>query len=674
MKDESLPLSSPHTPPTLASLNRTTPPVAAGGEATDIAFEGELFRALIEKGTDGIALCNADANITYISPSTKQILGYEIDEMLGHSPWEYMHPDDLQRMQMVFLDIVSTSGNVGKAEWRKRHKDGSYRWLEGVGTNLLDDPAVNAVVVNFRDITEKKAMQEALRESEQRFKAVADSAPVMIWIAGTDKHCNFYNKGWLEFRGNTMAEELAASRKESIHPDDFDRCLNIYLPSFDARKEFHMEYRLLRHDGEYRWISDHGVPRYASDGSFIGYIGSSIDITDRKAAAEQLERIVASRTAELREQKDFVEKIIDSSMDIISVVDADGRYLAVNKQTEEVSGKKREEMIGKNVFDIFPDLAGTETEANLILALRGQFVHTLMHRSKVNNRIYENFYVPIEIGDNVGACLIISHDNTFAIEVAEKLRETNRLLEERNKDLARSNSDLEQFAYIASHDLQEPLRKIRMFSDRLQEHLAGENAAIPYLHKIISGAERMSDLISDLLNYSRLSHPDETFSKTDLNAVLKKIIADFDVTAQEKKASIVVGKLPKLEAITLQMQQLFHNLISNSLKFSRDGAPPEIQISSRQLTVPDEIELHGLDAKRSYVMIDVRDNGIGFDEEYAEKIFIIFQRLNSKQDYKGTGIGLAICKKIIDAHGGKIFAESQEGKGATFHVILPLKQ
>ena len=255
-----------------------------------------------------------------------------------------------------------------------------------------------------------------------------------------------------------------------------------------------------------------------------------------------------------------------------------------------------------------------------------------------------------------------------------RMKEAEAELQRQAVELKRSNRDLEQFAFVASHDLQEPLRKIRMFSGRLRETSDQfPDGTSQFLEKILSSSERMSDLINDLLAYSRLSHPEDNFVKTNLHEIAKKVIADFDIVIHEKNATITLEKLPTVDAIPLQMNQLFHNLISNSLKFTRDNVVPEVRIRSRLLT-PDELKAQRLHPKQRYCQIDIEDNGIGFEQEYAEKIFVIFQRLNGKQEYKGTGIGLAICKKIIDTHRGRIFAEGKEGNGAAFHIILPVAQ
>ncbi len=268
------------------------------------------------------------------------------------------------------------------------------------------------------------------------------------------------------------------------------------------------------------------------------------------------------------------------------------------------------------------------------------------------------------------------HDKKMEQEELEKkvMLRTHDLLEV-NKELQRSNSELQQFAYVASHDLQEPLRKIMTFSDRLRAY----DEQLPdtgkkYMEKITGSVQRMTVLIDDLLNFSRLGRSGQKFEPVDINEALKKVLTDFDVIIKEKKAAIYIDVQGIIEAIPVQMEQLFHNLVSNALKFSKDDVAPEITINSRPLSKDEMIQFAGLDEGKQYIKITVADNGIGFDSEFKEQIFVIFQRLNEMHRYPGTGIGLAICKKIVDNHCGKISASSIEGEGATFEIILPVKQ
>lgn len=238
--------------------------------------------------------------------------------------------------------------------------------------------------------------------------------------------------------------------------------------------------------------------------------------------------------------------------------------------------------------------------------------------------------------------------------------------------LNNSNRELEQFAYVASHDLQEPLRKISAFSELLNEQYKGklEEEGELYLERINSSSTRMRSLITDLLNYSRVSRPTET-EEVNLNSIVNTVKEDLEILIREKHAQVHHASLPVVKGNTSEFRQLFQNLISNSLKFSKPGTPPVITIVSENAQV-EEIErvpLH--DPNKTYVAIRFTDNGIGFEKEYAEKIFVIFQRLHGKDNYEGTGIGLAICKKITEKYGGTIFAQSTVGKGSVFTIVLP---
>jgi len=260
-------------------------------------------------------------------------------------------------------------------------------------------------------------------------------------------------------------------------------------------------------------------------------------------------------------------------------------------------------------------------------------------------------------------------------DLSEK-KQNEQLLRDKNLELERLNKNLEQFAYIASHDLQEPLRKIKTFTSLLMQRF---NDGLPdkakeLVNKIWSSSERMSLLIKDVLNFSRIAGSANMFIKTDLNQILNNILEDFDMLVLERGASIRVEFLPSIEAIPLQINQLFYNLIGNALKFSKEGRPPVITISSRTL-LPEEAAKHaGLNRQLSYAEISFKDNGIGFEQQFAEQIFSIFERLNSQHQYSGTGIGLALCRKIAEQHQGRIHAEAEESNGATFYVLLPLKQ
>ncbi len=257
----------------------------------------------------------------------------------------------------------------------------------------------------------------------------------------------------------------------------------------------------------------------------------------------------------------------------------------------------------------------------------------------------------------------------------ETLTAKNEELSRANEELIRSNQELSQYAYVASHDLQEPLRKIRIFSDILatNSQLSGKDRFLA--GKINKAAERMSVLIRDLLSYSKLIKTEVEFEQVDLQEILKAVLNDFEVSIQEKKAVIAYPDLPVITAVRLQMNQLFFNLVGNAMKFTPPGEAPRIEIDIQNLdAAAAKKQLQHYDPSLSYIKLTFRDHGIGFENKHAETIFKAFERLNTRNAYQGSGIGLALCRRIVQNHRGHLYAHSEPGKGSSFHIILPTTQ
>ncbi|MEP6645541.1 MAG: ATP-binding protein [Saprospiraceae bacterium] len=379
---------------------------------------------------------------------------------------------------------------------------------------------------------------------------------------------------------------------------------------------------------------------------------------------QNLEQKVEERTNELQHQKEFVETIINASVDLVAVFDVNLNYIMINKRTRDYYSRDNEELIGRNLLEIFPQVENSRMHSGLVSALKGKPVHDPKYKSTVLNRTYENYYIPLkDVNECVYGALTIGHDITGIVEASEKLEKVNA-------ELLKSNRDLEQFAYVASHDLQEPLRKIQTFTQMLKETEDKEQIS-RYQDKINQSSTRMKDLISDMLNFSRISNSEDAFVQTDLNIILQNLIIDFELLLKETNAVIHYPHLPSVPGVPLQLSQLFANIINNSLKYS--DKQPVIDIASVMMSTSELEKFPKLNKENKYCMLQFRDNGIGFEPQYSEQIFAIFQRLHGKQTYSGTGIGLALCKKIAENHHGIIYAEGDPGVGATFTIILPMQ-
>jgi PAS domain S-box-containing protein len=388
-----------------------------------------------------------------------------------------------------------------------------------------------------------------------------------------------------------------------------------------------------------------------------------------------LRDIAVRRRAEeaLAEEHNLLRGVMDAMPEQVFVTDRTGCFIIDNISHRNFIGVKlSREVEGKTPADFFPAAVAAEmVKDNKEIMESGQPVihqEDLVIRGEGEVTWIATTKVPLH--DVEGRCIGlvgVSSDISVRKEAEERLRLAA-------EQLRRSNLELQEFASVASHDLQEPLRKIQAFGDRLRVKCAGalgENG-LDYLERMQDAARRMQILLHDLLTLSRVTSKAQPFERLDLRKVVEDVVSDLEVRIEQTGALVEVGFLPVIDADAGQMRQLLQNLISNALKFQRPGTKPEVIISAKVLDNAES--LPGAMPGEEICQIMVRDNGIGFDERYLDRIFQVFQRLHSRSDYEGTGIGLAVCRKIADRHGGTISAKSAEGEGATFIVTLPVKQ
>jgi two-component system CheB/CheR fusion protein len=404
-------------------------------------------------------------------------------------------------------------------------------------------------------------------------------------------------------------------------------------------------------------------PYIRQDKSSDGVVINFIDITEVRNLSSIVEGVFDSSTNAIVAKK----AVRNTNNEII-----DFEYIATNKAAEGMLGIKTGQLYKGNIFKIFPrDEQFFRRYANVVAT--GE-TDRFEFYNPVHNRWYE--VVAVKMMDGLVTTFSdITQKKNAADQIAqnyEDLKIASIRLQETNYRLEQSNMDLLQFASVASHDLKEPLRKIQTFGNLLYSKIEKkiEPTEKNYLDKIVSSSNRMQALIEDVLTLSKLSNTDIPFVKTDIYSVIRHIVDDLEIAIREKGTEIHIDHMSVIEAVPGQIHQLFQNLISNALKFN-ESPKPVIRIEERPVALQD-IDTFEIQADE-YIAIHVKDNGIGFDDRYKEKIFGIFQRLHNNH-YQGTGIGLAICKKIVDNHHGFIRAESSEGKGATFIILLPREQ
>ncbi|HEY9361706.1 MAG TPA: ATP-binding protein, partial [Chitinophagaceae bacterium] len=393
-------------------------------------------------------------------------------------------------------------------------------------------------------------------------------------------------------------------------------------------------------------------------------IGTLHDVTAEKKLHNQYQE----RTA-------LAEMLIENSVDMISAFDINLNFIAWNKKCEEHYKLKKDKVIGKHILEVFPHYASKQIMQQLEKAKKGKSIQYKNRHFQAANEYYESYIIPLQHSPgHVFGILLITHDITEIKKSSARLNELNQVLQQKNEEFERSNQELASFSYVASHDLQEPLRKIQTFSHRIQEKefeglsLQGKE----YLTRMAAAAERMQALIEDLLTFSRTNTGPRIFKKTDLNKMMEQIISDLKDNIEEKSAVVEYKKLPFVPVISFQFKQMMENLILNSLKYHKKNQPPRIKIKAASVKGSLITEWEA-DKNKNYHVIEVVDEGIGFEQEYSAKIFELFQRLHGKSEYPGTGLGLAICKKIIQNHKGYITAKGEPGKGATFTIYLPDK-
>ncbi|MGE5352635.1 MAG: PAS domain S-box protein [Acidobacteriota bacterium] len=671
--------------------------------------ENQLINAL-RYFPQPVMLRAEDEEVIMVNDAWTEASGYSLEDIPTISDWAAKAYRDRQYAMIANIsDVFNKMGKVAFGEHMIFNKKGEKRiWeLSAAQFGYLPDGR-RAVITTAVDITERKRYEEAVRESEERFRKTFEFASAGIAHTLPDGTWLRMNPRYSELLGYSQSELQNLSYLDVTHPDDRQKELENKRKLLSGElRYFSMEKRYIRKDGSIQWVLLNCSLASEFSTNLVYYVSVVEDLTHHKQVEQelQLRRIRAEQLAAISKALSEVEidpqAVIETGVKYASeflenpagirlisddgsfspfssVFHSDGEVMSVLKEMASGIDQYAEEgIIGQAIrrgSSVLVDDINRRMDS--LIEAAPEF-RSYIEKLEAGSLLA----VPLKVDEKVYGVLVVlrkrknrnisKEDVDFVEEIAGRIAQriaNARLYKEKLQEieirrrteemLKRSNSDLEQFAYVASHDLQEPIRMIRSYVKLLENKYNNklDKKAEDYMAFISDGALRMQQLVSDLLQYSRISTKAQVFEAVDCNIVLSDVLTDLKLRIQEENALVEFKDLPVVTGEKTQLRQLFQNLIQNALKFKGEKKP-EIRI--------------GAEREGRFWQFYVSDNGIGIEKEFYDRIFVIFQRLHEREKYPGTGIGLAMCKKIVERHSGKIWVESQPGKGTTFYFTLP---
>jgi PAS domain S-box-containing protein len=507
--------------------------------------------------------------------------------------------------------------------------------------------AAGAGWIVCHDIAARGLAEEALREGEERFRTMANNISQLAWMADEQGSIFWYNQRWFDYSGTTLEEMAGWGWQKVLPPDHVQRVVDKISRCFRNGEVWEDTFPLRGRDGNYRWFLSRAVPIRDSEGKVLRWFGTNTDIS-------------ASREAEkhLAQMESRYRGLLEAAPDAMVVVNPSGEVVLLNVQAEKQFGYRRDELVGQKVKNIIPEgfaerliADGTRSAADALAQRIGTGIELSGRRKDGSEFPIEIMLSPLESTEGI---LV-----TAAIRDISERKKSEEQLVKTVGELKRSNEELQQFAYVSSHDLQEPLRMVASYTQLLAKRYKGrlDSDADEFIAYAVDGCHRMQGLIQDLLAYSRVGTNGKALREISGDDVLKEALTNLRTTIEASGTVVTHDSLPVITTDDAQLALVFQNLIGNAIKY-RSAAVPHVHVSATKNGGQEWI-------------FSVRDNGLGIDPQYFERIFILFQRLHGRNEFEGTGIGLAICKKIVERLGGRIWVESQPEKGSTFHFALP---
>jgi PAS domain S-box-containing protein len=617
-----------------------------------------------------LAYVDRDLNYVFVNPAYANWIGKTPEELEGKKISEITGPNTYKEL----LPYISATlaGEIVKLE-KEIHFTTAKKHMSTIYTPDKDEAGfVRGYTVLINDTTEQKKIQDSLNENQHIYQQLLNQLSAAIYVTDSEGRITLFNPAAAKLWGRepVIGKDLWCGSwkifSNSGKPLELDTC-PMAIAIKEGRPVIGEEIVVERPDGSRINVLPHPRPILNGEGKIIGAINMLVDVTGLKQAHYAL-----------NESEERFRALANQAPVAIWMSDVSSNFSYLNPKWSEITGVPHTKGLGIGWLDFVHPKDREKVFSNWQEAFRSGQVYDDKFRYRNANGEYSivqvNGNVRInEIGDFMGYTGIFN-DITL-IETTKTILENQ--VEERTKDLIRanneferSNQELEQFAYAASHDLQEPLRKILTFSERILQHDKDNlsDAALDYFNRMSVAASRMQHLIVDLLSFSKIKTSNKRdFEAVSLNRLLEEAKFALNFSIEESGAIIECAELPVVSVIPFQFRQVFQNVLSNSIKYKKQDVAPRIKISCEHVNNLQKLPSNGF-----FLKISISDNGIGFDQQFEHKIFEIFQRLHGKTEYSGTGVGLAICKKIVQNHGGHIEGIGQTGVGATFNIYIPV--
>src|SRR5437773_3465854 len=599
----------------------------------------------------GLWIWNIPGDELWVTEKWRKLFGFADSERVTFARLlQVVYPGDRERMKQLVQHMFEHGGEY-ESEYRVIRRDGGTRWISGHGSVELDEHGKPHFARGVsRDVTKRKIAEEELRESEALFGTIADAAPVLIWMSGVDKLCTFFNKPWLEFTGRSLEQEMGNGWAEGVHPDDLQRCHDIYVSAFDAREPFVMQYRLRRHDGEYRWISDSGVPRYDAKKNFVGYIGSCVDVTE-----------LLSKEEALREFEDRVRLAAQAAHLGVWELDTSTNQIWMSDSARALFQFDSETRVNHAVLQdrVHPEdrllrdsavKAAIETQGEYEIEYRILLPDGTLRWIGARGRCVagKNGKGPRLIGVSID----ITPRKAAEAEAAKRREEIGHL--------SRVAVMGELTASIA-HELNQPLSGIISNASAGQRFIDRGDVDLrefrDLLADIVADGRRAGDVIRGIQTMVKKGGP--TRQRLNVNDLVANVVHMINPNAMHHSCEVqtsLEANLPPIEADPIQLQQVLINLVINAFDAMRNTP-----LSRRKVVIATERNGDGV------ICMSVRDYGTGVSEEARERLFDHF--FTTKVE--GLGMGLGIVRSIVESHGGTVAGENVDGGGARFHFTLP---